>query len=123
MLLQTCHTHNHVVANPTCVSCCVLHLGTAVDNTIFSPESPLYPSAVKALAAAAPQRIAGVSGAGVTSLCNPENANYEKFYAVLGRGSWLQELPQATHLSYAQTPLAATPICGKGSTTPAVRVE
>jgi hypothetical protein len=94
----------------------------AVDNTMFSPESPLYPSAVKALAAAAPQRIAGVSGAGVTSLCNPESANYEKFYAVLGKGSWLQELPQATHLSYAQTPLAATPVCGKGSTTPLVRL-
>jgi hypothetical protein len=98
-----------------------LQLIATVDNTIFSPESPLYPSAVKALAAAAPQRIAGVSGAGVTSLCNPEDANYKTFYAALGKGSWLQELPQATHLSYAETLLAATPICGKGSTTPLVR--
>lgn len=93
-----------------------------VDNTIFSPESALYPSAVKALAAATPRRVAGVSGAKIPSLCNPPDANYEKFYAALGSGSWLQVLPQATHLSFAQTPLAATPICGKGSTTPLVGV-
>jgi hypothetical protein len=95
----------------------------AVDNTIFSPESTFYPSAVKALAAAAPPRTAGVSGAGITSLCNPSDANYDKFYNVLGKGSWLEVLPQAAHLAFAQTPLAATPICGKGSTTPKVRLQ
>jgi hypothetical protein len=119
MLLLLLSMHLLGSQSPVTLPGCIF----AVDNTMFSPESLFYPSAVKALAAAAaPPRIAGVSGAKVVSLCNPQHANYEKFYAVLGKGSWLEVLPQATHLSFAQTPLAATPVCGKGSTTPLVRL-
>lgn len=93
-----------------------------VDNTVFSPESDAYPSAVKALQQQDPRKIAGVTGAGITSLCNPEGSNYSKFYDALGPGSWFVVLPQATHLALAETPLAATHICGKGTTTPLVSV-
>lgn len=89
-----------------------------VDNTVFSPEGPLYPSAVKALAALQPPATAAVIGSGVVSACNPLDANYDKFYSALGAGSWRVSIPGATHQDFADffgVPLP--PVCGK-STTP-----
>lgn len=92
-----------------------------VDNTAFSPEGPLYPSAVKALAAAARQPMAAVIGAGVRSLCNPEDANYARFYdAGVGAGSWRVLFPGATHQDFASVGgLPLPPVCGAGSASPA----
>ncbi|KAF8056356.1 hypothetical protein HT031_006355 [Scenedesmus sp. PABB004] len=91
------------------------YLVDPVDNTMFSPESEQYPSAAKALAAAQPRRRAGVSGAGVVSLCNPADANYPRFVDALAPGSWLEVLPNATHLAFAGAGFGSLPICGKGA--------
>jgi hypothetical protein len=49
----------HMAANSSILTG---YLIDPVDNTIFSPESAAYPSAVKALKALQPPRTAGVSG-------------------------------------------------------------
>lgn len=98
-----------------------------VDNTVFSPVSANYPSAVAALNATSPKKVAGVAGAGVTGSCNPRSANFRKFYAALGEGSWLEELPKATHTSFlgaADSGLTSA-FCGKApaDATPSTTVQ
>ncbi|GBF95133.1 hypothetical protein Rsub_07717 [Raphidocelis subcapitata] len=97
-----------------------------IDNTMFSPEGPDYPSAVKALAALDPKKAFGLIGAGVPSACNPPEANYTGFWAEAAPGSWFEFIPGATHADFinivpgANIPLP--PVCGKG-TTPAEEVQ
>jgi hypothetical protein len=93
-----------------------------VDNTMFSPEGPLYPSAVKGLKALRPPKRAAVVAAGVTSACNPADANYAGFYGAVAQGSWLVTIPGATHEDFV-APLDSNavplpPVCGKGPDSP-----
>jgi hypothetical protein len=119
-------SHEHHLTSPDGLGHMIrcLLLQCAVDNTQFSPEGPNYPSAAAALAAAAPQRIAGVSGAGIISACNPAGTNYPRFFNALGSGSWLTVLPGATHVSFTSASLASLfGICGIGRTSAAVSPE
>jgi hypothetical protein len=92
----------------------------AVDNTMFSPEGPNYPAAAKALAALNPRRIAGVSGAGIISSCNPSGTNYPRFIDALGSGSWLTVLPGATHVAFTSASFLSSLFCGFGRTSATV---
>ncbi|GIL77216.1 hypothetical protein Vretimale_3104 [Volvox reticuliferus] len=70
-----------------------------IDNTIYTSESPDYPSAAKALLAA--NRTAGLIGGGVISSCNPAGSNYPKFFSALAPGSWQMVVVQAGHIQFA----------------------
>ena len=50
------------------------YLVDPVDNTSQTPESPAYPSAVRALRAAGLP--VGITGASIASSCNPTDANH-----------------------------------------------
>jgi hypothetical protein len=51
------------------------YLVDPVDNTRQTPESPAYPSAIRALRAAGLP--VGITGASITSSCNPADANHQ----------------------------------------------
>lgn len=57
-----------------------------------------YPSAVAALEAGS--YVAAVVGAGVTSGCNPADANYEQFFNAMAAGSWKETIEKASHVSF-----------------------
>lgn len=96
-----------------------------VDSTMYNPESEASPSAAKALAALKPPLKAAVVGAGVLSACNPEEANYRRFFAELAPGSWLEELDGATHSDFVKVipdlpglaSVELPPVCGNGNMT------
>uniref|UniRef100_A0A383VFI1 Chlorophyllase n=1 Tax=Tetradesmus obliquus TaxID=3088 RepID=A0A383VFI1_TETOB len=92
------------------------YLVDPIDNTMFSPEGSTYPSVAKALAAAVPLRKAGISGAGISSSCNPAGTNYPRFYDALATGSWLTVLPQSTHVAFTSSLAGLLGFCGFGRT-------
>jgi hypothetical protein len=64
------------------------------------------------------------AGAGVTSTCNPADANYRTFYGALDPASWLELLPGATHQDFVaplNNAVPMPPVCGKGNVTVSVR--
>mmetsp|Transcript_46105 Transcript_46105/g.130760 ORF Transcript_46105/g.130760 Transcript_46105/m.130760 type:complete len:485 (+) Transcript_46105:69-1523(+) len=71
-----------------------------VDNTIWAPVSPGFPSACDALRAAERPLPVAIVGAGAGGDCAPAEANFRKFFDAVGRPSWLLVIPAAGHAQF-----------------------
>ena len=68
-----------------------------VDSTVFSPESPPYPSAIACFKARDPGPVS-LMGAGIVGACNPPGANYPDWAAVVeAPPSWTARILKAAH--------------------------
>ncbi|KAK9817015.1 hypothetical protein WJX72_008340 [[Myrmecia] bisecta] len=90
----------HLAGNPRVKTAFLID---PVDSTTYVPPSPQNPSAVQALAGLGKR--AGMVAAGITCSCNPAGSNYQKFFGVLGSGSWLAVILQASHQEFLNAPL------------------
>jgi len=70
-----------------------------VDNTLFSPESVLYPSALACVGGSA----VSLTGAGVVAACNPPGSNYPSWLAAVAPGSWTARLLKASHATFVDS--------------------
>ena len=69
-----------------------------IDASSMAPISRDNPSGVEALDAV--HKPIAVVGAGKLSYCNPTQGNYQKFFAVGAKGSWMVEIPGASHSTF-----------------------
>eukprot|EP00798_Chlamydomonas_sp_ICE-L_P004261 gene4261-14373_t len=92
----------------------------AVDNTVYAPLGPGYPSAVAALEtvpSCTRSLPVAVVGAGVGGACAPEQSNYRKFYEASNSPSWEVLIRNAGHFSFLddQSPFQRA-VCEGGDT-------
>lgn len=74
-----------------------------VDNTVYAPLAPGFPSAVAALQelrSTGRSLPIAIIGAGRGADCAPPGSNYPRFFAAAPSSSWLLTLRQAGHLAF-----------------------
>jgi len=87
-----------------------------VDNTIWAPLSPGFPSACDALVnlarsgASRPLPVA-IVGAGAGADCAPEGSNYKQFFDAARGPAWLTVLPSAGHAQFIDTGAMQRAVC------------
>lgn len=101
---------------------CGLCLLDPIDNTVWAPEAPGFPSACSALRSLDEERPSGplpvaIVGAGFGGDCAPAEANYQQFFDAVGRPCWLLVVPSAGHAQFldpAGLGLVQRAVCGDG---------
>jgi len=108
------------VADESVAGLCLLD---PIDNTIWAPLSPGFPSACDALrqldtkdANLRPLPVA-IIGAGLGGDCAPVNSNYDCFYEAIRRLAWLIVIPTAGHAQFLDPDglgQVQRTVCGRG---------
>lgn len=104
------------VADERAAGLCLLD---PIDNTVWAPLSPGFPSACDALRGLRPSRPLPVAivGAGAGGDCAPANANYRRFFEAVRRPAWLLAIPSAGHAQFLDregVSAVQRAVCGSG---------
>ncbi|GFR52302.1 hypothetical protein Agub_g14839, partial [Astrephomene gubernaculifera] len=89
--------------DPRVTALCLLD---PVDNTVYAPLAPGFPSALAALRTLPPERSPPLAlvGGGLGGDCAPRQANYRRFFSACTGAAWEVGIQEAGHFQFLDSP-------------------